>query len=107
MTETHFIRDSLGATRILHRLQDMGISVTLDDFGTPQPVRTTGTVNGRALYVGGYAGAALGYRSFFVGPELTLTYLFGAADVDALGGRDNVSVSSLVVYPSFAVMGEL
>jgi hypothetical protein len=96
-----------GGPRLLWSQVSQTMTLTLRDFGTPQPIRTTGTVSGHALYVGGYAGAALGYRSFFVGPELTVTYLFGSADVDAFGGRDNVSVGSLVVYPAFAVMGEL
>jgi hypothetical protein len=96
-----------GGPRLLWSRVSQTMTLTLRDFGTPEPIRTTGTVSGHALYVGGQAGAALGYRSFFVGPELTVTYLFGSADVDALGGRDNVSVGSWVVYPAFAVMGEL
>jgi hypothetical protein len=96
-----------GGPRLLWSHVSQTMTLTLQDFGTPQPIRTTGTVSGRALYVGGYAGAALGYRSFFVGPELTVTYLLGSADVDAFGGRDRVSVGSWVVYPAFAVMGEL
>jgi hypothetical protein len=66
----------------------------------------TGSVSGRGLYAGGYAGAALGYRSLFVGPELTLAELFGHADVEAMGERTRADLSSLVVYPSIAVMGE-
>jgi hypothetical protein len=95
-----------GGPRFLWSHVSQTMTLTLDDFGTPEPIRATGTVSGRALYVGGSAGAALGYRSFFVGPELTVTYLFGSADVDAFGGRDSVSVGSWVVYPAFAVMGE-
>lgn len=96
-----------GGPRLLWSQVSQTMTLTLPDFGTPEPFRTTGTVSGRALYMGGQAGAALGYRSFFVGPELTVSYLFGSADVNALGGRDNVSVGSWVVYPAFAVMGEL
>lgn len=96
-----------GGPRLLWSRVSQTMTLTLKDFGTPQPISTTGTVQGNAFYVGGYAGAALGYKSFFVGPELTLTYLFGSADVDAFGGRDHVSVGSWVVYPAFAVMGEL
>jgi hypothetical protein len=96
-----------GGPRFLWSRVSQTMTLTLRDFGASEPVRTTGTVSGRAFYVGGYAGAALGYRSFFIGPELTVTYLFGSADVNALGGRDVVSVRSWVVYPAFAVMGEL
>ena len=96
-----------GGPRLLWSRVSQTMTLTLRDFGAPQPIRATGTVSGQALYVGGYAGAALGYKSFFVGPELTVTYLLGSAQVDAFGGRDDISVGSLVVYPAFAVMGEL
>jgi hypothetical protein len=66
----------------------------------------TGSVSGRGLYAGGYAGAALGYRSLFVGPELTLAELIGHADVEAMGQRTRADLGSFIVYPSLAIMGE-
>ena len=57
-------------------------------------------------------------RFVYIGPRRSLTGLNAdewlackpgseLAIVNALGGRDNVSVGSWVVYPAFAVMGEL
>ncbi len=67
-----------------------------------------GTVSGSAVYVGGFAGAAFGYRSVFIGPELTLVEMIGSAnvEVDALGANVDFSVTSFIVYPAFALMGE-
>jgi hypothetical protein len=96
-----------GGPRLLWSHVSQSMTLTLRDLATSQEIRTSGTVSGSALYVGGYAGAALGYRSFFVGPELTVTYLFGSADVNAFGSPSTVSIGSWVVYPAFAVMGEL
>ncbi len=63
-------------------------------------------ISGHALYVGGYGGAVFGYRYLFIGPELTLVQLFGNAEVSALGSSAEVDVSSFVVYPALAVLGE-
>jgi hypothetical protein len=72
----------------------------------PYDVSITGSVSGHAFYVGGYAGTAFGYRSVFVGPELTLVQLIGDADVSVLGSTTRVHMSSFIVYPAFALMGE-
>ena len=95
-----------GGPRLLLSWVSQTMTLTLDDVGTAEPVRVTAQYSGRGLYAGGYAGAALGYRSLFIGPELTLAYVFGSADVDALGSRQSVPIGSLVIYPAFAVMGE-
>jgi hypothetical protein len=68
--------------------------------------QVSGSVSGRALFAGGYAGAAFGYRSVFIGPELSFAWLLGDADVTALGTTTNVDVGSFILYPAFAVMGE-
>ncbi len=68
--------------------------------------RVKGDIGGSVIYVGGLAGAALGYRSVFVGPELTVAGLFGRVDVDLLGRREPVVLDTAVVQPAFAVMGE-
>ena len=73
----------------------------------PYETTVTGSVSGRGLYVGGFVGAALGYRSLFIGPELTLVELFGTAEVSALGVTTSARLDSFVVYPAIAVMGEL
>jgi hypothetical protein len=72
----------------------------------PYDVRVSGDVSGSALYVGGFAGAALGYRHVFVGPELTVVGLFGRADVDLLGRSEPILLNTAVVQPAFAIMGE-
>jgi hypothetical protein len=72
----------------------------------PNEVEVRGTVAGHALYVGGHAGAALGYKSLFIGPELTVVRMFGSATVTAIGESATVSIDALVIYPAFAVMGE-
>ena len=103
--------DMSGAARLLGRPYELdGTVVAGDQRGGTLGYPTANLRLGPDLACprfGIYAGAALGYKSFFVGPELTVTYLFGSADVDAFGASDNVSVGSLVVYPAFAVMGEL
>jgi hypothetical protein len=72
----------------------------------PYDVRVRGQLSGGALYLGGQGGAALGYRSIFVGPELTIVGLMGSVDVDLLGRTEPVRLDTAVVQPAFAVMGE-
>jgi hypothetical protein len=72
----------------------------------PYDMQIQGSNSARAFYVGGYAGAALGYRSVFVGPELTVVWLLGRGDVTALGSTATVDLHAFIVYPAFAVMGE-
>jgi hypothetical protein len=72
----------------------------------PSDTTVTGTISGSGLYVGGFAGAALGYRTFFLGPELTLVELVGHANVSAAGTTTRASLDSFIVYPALAVMGE-
>ena len=71
-----------------------------------EDVKVAGAISGDALYVGAFAGAAFGYRSVFVGPELTLVQLIGNARVTALDRTVQTDLDSLVIYPAFAVMGE-
>lgn len=78
-------------------------TVTVD---LPYDVRVQGDLSGHGAYLGGFAGAALGYRHVFVGPELTVVGLFGNVDVDLLGRTERVRLDTAVVQPSFAVMGE-
>jgi hypothetical protein len=64
---------------------------------------------GHATYAGAQAGIALGYRRVFVAVELTLAEAWGSADVSVttLPELRPVSWSGFVVYPAFAVMGEI
>lgn len=74
--------------------------------GAPPTMSVSGTVSGQGVYVGACAGAAMGYRHFFVGPELTVLQLFGSANVTALGATTNANLNNFVLAPAFAVMGE-
>jgi hypothetical protein len=77
-----------------------------DIAGVPPVLTIPGAVSGSGAYLGLSAGVALGYRHFFLGPELTVVELVGSADVTALGSTVNESLEALVLAPSFAVMGE-
>jgi hypothetical protein len=84
-------------------LSTVSQTMTLTLPNTP-PVRAT--VAGNGLYLGAHAGTAFGYKSVFIGPELTLVGLFGSADVDLMGEKRRVGIGSFVIAPAFAVMGE-
>jgi hypothetical protein len=73
---------------------------------TPNAPPVTGSVSGHAFYLGGVAGAAFGYERVFIGPELVLVELLGAAHMDALGLHTEVGLDAFVVYPAFAILGE-
>jgi hypothetical protein len=79
--------------------QDMTLSI-------PGQPTVSGSVSGYGYYLGGFAGVAFGYGSFFIGPELTVVRLVGKADVTALGTTETVDLGAFVVYPAFALMGE-
>jgi hypothetical protein len=70
-------------------------------------VTVTGSMSGYAVYAGGFAGVVFGYRSIFLGPELTVVRIAGNADVNALGSTTNIDIGGFVIYPAFALMGEL
>jgi hypothetical protein len=74
--------------------------------GVPTTVTVDGSVDGNGFYIGACAGAALGFRHFFVGPEIIVMALVGDADVTALGMTTNPSLDAVVFAPAFAVMGE-
>lgn len=88
--------------RLLYSSLSTHLTVTLP----AEDVRVAGTVSGDALYIGGFAGAAFGFRSVFVGPELTLVQLVGNAEVNALARTVSSDLNSFMIYPAFAVMGE-
>jgi hypothetical protein len=94
-----------GGPRIVYTAmsQDMTVSLAGDEV-------IRGSISGRGLYLGASLGVALGFRSVFVGPELTVAWLLGSADVRASDGDLNVAetvdTGALVIYPGVAVMGE-
>jgi hypothetical protein len=67
---------------------------------------------GHAIYYGGVAGVAVGYRYIFLALELTVAELVGSADVTAVmtAATEPVArsadLSGLVFYPTFGLMGE-
>jgi hypothetical protein len=66
----------------------------------------TGSVDASGLYLGAFAGAALGYRSIFIGPELAVVRLIGNAELRVYGQNVTSDISGTVIHPAFAVMGE-
>jgi hypothetical protein len=68
------------------------------------------TMSGQAYFVGGQGGLGIGYRWLFVGFELTIAEMLGGASASAPGISDSpkrdVTLSGLVIYPSFGLMGE-
>jgi hypothetical protein len=97
--------------RLVYSHLDESMTLTTPTYayqpGVPPTVSIPGSVVGHGFYVGASAGAVLGFRNFFFGPELTVMGLAGDADVTALGTTANVSLDSVVLAPAFAVMGEL
>jgi hypothetical protein len=90
-----------GGPRLAYSIMSQSMSLTLQHDDA-----VIGTVLGSGFYLGASVGAALGFRSVFVGPEMTVAWLFGRADVTALGFTENVTIDALIIYPAFAVMGE-
>lgn len=63
--------------------------------------------DGTAFYLGAQGGAAVGYKYIFIGFELSLAYLSAASQYEVLNKpvRD-VNLSTLIIAPGFALMGE-
>jgi hypothetical protein len=91
-----------GGPRILYSSTSQSFTLSLPN----EPV-VTGTISGSGLYLGGYAGVAFGYKSFFIGPELVLAEVIGSGTVSTLGSSSDVPLNSFIVYPGFALMMEL
>ena len=91
--------------RVLYSVMSESMTLTTPAGGSN--VSVTGSVDGRGFYLGACAGAAMGFRNLFVGPELTIAGLIGDADVTALGSTTNATLNSVVFAPAFAIMGEL
>jgi hypothetical protein len=97
--------------RLLFSTVSEGLTLTTPSYivqpGVPPTLTVTGSVSGQGVYAGVCAGAALGFRNFFIGPEVTILQLFGTANVTALGTTTSASLNNLVLAPAFVVMGEL
>ncbi len=88
--------------RFVYSSMSQAMTLTL-----PGESRELASISGDAFYVGGYFGAAFGYRAFFIGPELTLVELFGSAEVRALDTTQDVDITTFIVYPALAVIVEI
>lgn len=68
------------------------------------------TMDGTSWYLGGQAGAALGYKWIFVAAELTVMHVGAKAEFAANGGTESASykptVSGTIWYPGLGLMGE-
>jgi hypothetical protein len=84
---------------ISHTSQRMNLELSGGDV-------VTGAVAADGYYLGGYAGAALGYKSIFIGPELAVVRLIGNAKVDLYGQTVRSDLTGTVIHPGFAIMGE-
>jgi hypothetical protein len=84
-------------------LSSVSQTMTLALPNTPE---VTATVSGSGFYLGAHAGTAFGYKSVFIGPELTLVGLFGSADVNMMGQTRQFGIGSFIIAPAFALMGE-
>ncbi len=74
-----------------------------------QPV-TVARFDGRATYIGGQGGLAIGYRHAFIALELTIADSFGTARTTVTGfdpPSHDTKISTLIVYPSFGIMLEI
>jgi hypothetical protein len=91
--------------RLLYSVLSEDMTLTTPVAGSNLSV--AGSVDGRGFYLGACAGVAMGFRNLFVGPELTVAWLIGDADVHALGTTTDASLNTVVFAPAFAIMGEL
>jgi hypothetical protein len=89
-----FIHQS--AKLVLHSPQRGDVAAHDDEAG----------MSGNASLWGGHAGAALGYKSVFLGAELTIARLIGTAELNVFGRTTRADTSSWVISPGLALMGE-
>jgi hypothetical protein len=89
--------------KVLYSRFDSTLRLTLVQMETQ-----LATFEGDAVYFGGQAGVAVGYRYVFFGAELTMGELSGSATATTtlMAARRRTDISGFVVYPAFALMGE-
>lgn len=98
-----------GGPRLLATFYDTELALvypTIPGAGANQPENLIATLDGTGFYAGGQAGVALGYKKVFLGFELTLAQFWTSATLDAFGRRLEVDLSSFVIAPGIALMGE-
>lgn len=87
--------------RFIYSTFSASLKLTLPNQ-TPQ----IAAVDGSGVYVGGLGGLAVGYRWIFIGFELSVTKLISTAHMQLGGDTQDKDLSSLVIVPGFALMGE-
>jgi hypothetical protein len=94
-----------GGPRFIATFFDMALKL---DLQVEEPVLAS--MSGHAYYLGGQGGIGFGYRWIFFAFELTMVQSMGTARFDAPALTDaphhDVDLSTLVIYPSFGLMGE-
>src|SRR5205085_2675212 len=94
--------------KLLYTRFDSSIVLTLPDPTMSSAVtHELAGVHGNGVYVGGQAGACIGWRHVFIGFELTLAQLVSTAHLQALGRTLDVDISSFIIYPSVGLMLEI
>ncbi len=94
-----------GGPRFVATFFDMALRL---DLQVEQPV--VASMSGTSYYAGGQAGVGFGYRWVFFAFELTIVQSMGTARLEAPAitekPRHDVDLSTLVIYPSFGLMGQ-
>lgn len=92
--------------RLIFSRAKTGVTLLLPEVPGFPAEEQVASVAASGAYVGGQAGFALGYKSLFLGFELTLVQLIASAEVQFLGATTDVDLDSFVVYPAIALMGD-
>ncbi len=98
-----------GGPRLLATFYSTRLALTYPNIpgaGANQPENVLASLDGTGFYAGGQAGVALGYKKVFLGFELTLAEFWTHATLDAFGRHLEVDISSFVIAPGIALMGE-
>jgi hypothetical protein len=96
-----------GGPRLLFSTYSAGIHLDSPATAGAPAESVAATVDGRAAYVGGQGGLAIGYQHVFLGFELTIVQLISTAHFGVAGQRQDTDLGGLVIYPGIALMGEL
>jgi hypothetical protein len=95
-----------GGPRFVVSRFDTQLVLKLPKTGEEIPVPQLASARGTGLYIGAQGGAAVGYKKVFLAFELTVVRLDGTAHLIALGRGLDVDMSTWVLYPGLALLGE-
>ena len=99
-----------GGPKFVYSHFDTALKLAIPFFTAPD----LANFEGHAIYYGGLAGLAVGYRHVFLALEITVAWLSGRGDASTiLAGSGattptqvSADISGLVFYPTFGLMGE-